>query len=61
MSDDITFCANWNCKVKRCRRNRANVKHRELLHSYAWWEGTELCPDFPKKNNSEVKKYERTT
>lgn len=61
MSDDITFCANWNYKVTRCRRNRANVKHRELLHSYAWLEGTELCPDFQKKNNSEVKKYERTT
>ena len=60
MSDDITFCANWNCKVTRCRRNRANVKHRELLHSYAWLEGMELCPDFQKKNNSEVKKYERT-
>lgn len=60
MSDDITFCANWNCKVTRCRRNRANVKHRELLHSYAWLEGTELCPDFPNKNK-EVKKSERTT
>ena len=49
MSDDITFCANWNCKVTRCRRNRANIKHRELMHGYAWLEGTEFCPDFPRK------------
>lgn len=49
MSEDMTYCANWDCKVTRCRRNRANVKHRELLHSYAWLEGTEFCPDIPSE------------
>ena len=49
MSEDMTYCANWDCKVTRCRRNRANVKHRELMHSYTWLEGTEFCPDFTRE------------
>lgn len=54
MSEDITYCANWGCKVTRCRRNRANVKHRELLHGYTWLEGTEFCPDFPSENKEVI-------
>lgn len=54
MSEDITYCANWGCKVTRCKRNRANVKHRELLHSYAWLEGTEFCPEFPNENKEVI-------
>lgn len=49
MSEDMTYCANWDCKVTKCRRNRANVKHRELMHSYTWLEGTEFCPDFQRE------------
>lgn len=49
MSEDMTYCANWDCEVTRYRRNRANVKHRELMHSYTWLEGTEFCPDFPRE------------
>jgi len=54
MSEDMTYCANWDCKVTRCRRNRANVKHRELLHGYTWLEGTEFCPDFPSENKEVI-------
>lgn len=54
MSEDMTYCANWSCKVTRCRRNRANVKHRELLHGYTWLEGTEFCPDFPSENKEVI-------
>lgn len=46
MSEDITFCDNTKCKVKKCFRNPKNIKHFEIPHSFASLEGTDLCPSF---------------
>lgn len=51
MSEDITFCDNQKCKVKRCFRNPKNIKHFEIPHSFASLEGTDLCPSFEKEVN----------
>ncbi len=49
MSEDITYCGNTKCKVIKCRRNHKNIKRRDILHSFAMLEGSELCPDIPEQ------------
>lgn len=58
MSEDITFCDNHKCKVKRCFRNPKNIKHFEIPHSYASLECSDLCPSFEKGviSNDEFRK-----
>lgn len=46
MSEDITFCDNIKCKVKKCFRNPKNIQHFDIPHSFASLEGTDLCPSF---------------
>lgn len=39
---DITFCMNDKCRVVRCDRNPVHTLPN-VMHSYAWLEGTEYC------------------
>lgn len=42
MNEDITFCFS-DCKITKCIRNKKNIKHQEIQHSYAFLEGTDCC------------------
>lgn len=42
MNEDITFCFS-DCKITKCIRNKKNIKHQEIPHSYAFLEGTDCC------------------
>lgn len=59
MSDDITFCDNTKCKVKKCFRNPKNIKHFEIPHSFASLEGTDLCPSFKKRRITNFEKIKQ--
>lgn len=52
-SEDITFCMNRNCNIKKCIRNPKHIKLHWLLHSYAYLEDTEEC--LKKKKRRYVK------
>ena len=39
LSDNITFCDNRKCTLTSCIRNSKNIKHPEIPHSYAKFEG----------------------
>lgn len=53
MSDDITFCSNWDCDVvKGCDCNPKNIRHKDIPHSFSDYAGTEYCP---KENRSKLK------
>lgn len=52
MSEDITFCFS-ECDMKRCIRNKKNIKHPEILHSFAFLEMTEDCLKSSIKNEGE--------
>lgn len=58
MSDDITFCSNWNCsRVKGCEVNPKNIQHPEIPHSFADYAGTEYCPkERVREGNSRANK-----
>lgn len=38
-SDDITFCTNKKCTIKKCMRNPKNIRHHEITHSFADLDG----------------------
>lgn len=42
-SDDISFCLNDKCRIKRCQRNPKNIHYPWMLHSYMQFEGTAAC------------------
>lgn len=42
ITDDITFCIR-RCSWKRCVRNKVNIHHPELPHSFADLKDTEDC------------------
>lgn len=42
MSEDITWCGNWDCQYMKCVRNPKHIK-LPIDHSYALLEGTEDC------------------
>lgn len=42
MSEDITFCLS-DCKLKKCVRNKKNIKQFGIPHSFAYLENTEYC------------------
>lgn len=52
MSEDITFCFS-ECDMKRCIRNKKNIKHPGILHSFAFLEMTEDCLKSSIKNEGE--------
>ena len=56
MNEDITFCDNKKCKVKRCFRNPKNIEHFYIPHSFASLEGTDYCPSFYNKESKRNKK-----
>lgn len=57
MSDDITFCMKFNCTmVKGCDMNPKNIRHPEIPHSFAYYEGTEYCPKVLKQKQKDAKK-----
>ena len=41
-NEDITLCMNDRCTMVSCKRNPLNALP-EVMHSYAWLEGTEYC------------------
>ena len=52
MSDDITFCSNWDCNVvKGCDCNPKNIRHPEIPHSFSDYAGTEYCPKESEDGN----------
>ena len=53
MSEDITFCFS-ECDIKRCIRNKKNIKHPEIFHSFAFLEMTEDCLKSSIKNEGEM-------
>ena len=44
-SEDITFCMNRKCNIKKCIRNPRNIRkeHGKPYHSFAYLENTEDC------------------
>lgn len=42
MQEDITYCANTECRYTSCDRNPQNIR-QPMLHSFAELEGTEYC------------------
>lgn len=54
MSDDITFCAN-ECKNKKCRRHRSNIREPQYLHSFAYFEGTQYCEKKHKPTGADMR------
>ena len=44
MSQDITFCANADCKNKKCFRHQSNIINRNIPHSFADFTHTDDCP-----------------
>lgn len=40
MSEDITFCANFNCLDKTCKRNHKNIK-LPIPHAFSCFEQCE--------------------
>lgn len=44
-SDDITFCANKNCEDRSCYRNPKNIKHDDILLSFAMFTDCEKWND----------------
>lgn len=44
MSQDITFCPNSSCELKRCRRNPKWIADKSIPHSYS----VEIPDDCPK-------------
>lgn len=42
-SQDITFCANFECEIDYCIRNPKNIRQPWLDHSFAYLEDTEDC------------------
>lgn len=43
--DDITFCANKNCKDKGCYRNSKHIMHDNIPHSFALFTECEKWDD----------------
>lgn len=41
-SEDITFCFNYKCNIKKCIRNPKRIK-LPIPHSFAYLEDTEYC------------------
>lgn len=58
ISDDITFCAN-ECDMISCFRNPANIKNKDIPHSFGNIKGTALCPltNEPAELNMTAEKY----
>lgn len=44
-NDDITFCANKNCKDESCYRNPKNIKYIDIPHSFALFTECEAWDD----------------
>lgn len=42
--DDITFCAKTDCTYVQCFRRAANIRQKNIPHSFAMLEGTVVCP-----------------
>ena len=42
MSEDITWCCNWDCEYLKCIRNPKHIR-LQIDHSYAVLEGTKDC------------------
>ena len=40
--DDITFCMS-KCDNTKCRRHPSNIKIKNIPHSFALLEGSDLC------------------
>ena len=51
-TEDITWCTNCNCNIKKCERNPKRIRptYREL--SFADLEYTEYCPKKRRNNNA---------
>lgn len=45
VSDDITFCANKECKDKSCYRNPKHIMHDDIPHSFAMFTECEKWDD----------------
>ena len=43
MSEDMTFCINKECILKKCARHSKHIKRHDILHSFADLEDTEYC------------------
>ena len=43
MSEDMTFCMNKECAMKKCVRHPKHIKRHDIPHSFADLEGTEYC------------------
>lgn len=48
-SDDITFCGS-SCSKTDCFRHPSNMKQPEFPHSFAFFKGTDDCPDEEMQN-----------
>ena len=62
MSDDITFCSNWDCnRVKSCDVNPKNICHHDIPHSFADYAGTEYCPKEKAREGASPANKKRAT
>ena len=48
MSEDITFCSNFECANTKCERNQKNIKQYWLDHSFADFRECERFADMRK-------------
>ena len=52
ISDDITFCTNTKCPITKCMRNQKNIRHWEIPHSVADFDGKkDFCLKAREKGN----------
>lgn len=47
MSEDISFCLNWNCKYMKCFRNQKHIK-LPIPHSFMDFADKPGCPKWEK-------------
>ena len=51
-SDDITFCTNKKCTIKKCMRNPKNIRLHYRPHSFADFDGSKnYCLKAKEKDN----------
>ena len=48
MSEDMTFCSNFECTKTTCKRNQKNIKQYWLDHSFADFRECENFADVMK-------------
>ena len=49
-NDDISFCQDFKCKRKSCKRNMANIQDRSIPHSFF----VDTPPDCQKNKDKSV-------